>query len=101
MGDKIVPIPEPPGLPILGFTDIDTEFPLGSLMNLADKYGVLSPSLTVTATSGVLADFVNIGSIFRITTAGKSRVIVSSNALVNEVCDETRFAKIVAGALEV
>jgi cytochrome P450/NADPH-cytochrome P450 reductase len=39
MADNIVPIPEPPGLPILGFTDIDMEFPLGSLVNLADKYG--------------------------------------------------------------
>jgi cytochrome P450/NADPH-cytochrome P450 reductase len=41
MANNIVPIPEPPGLPIIGFTDIDTEFPLGSLVNLADKYGEL------------------------------------------------------------
>lgn len=43
----------------------------------------------------------NLGPIYRLTTAGKSRVIVSSNALINEICDETRFAKKVAGALEV
>jgi hypothetical protein len=39
MADKTVPIPEPPGLPILGFVDIDTEFPLRTFTNLADKYG--------------------------------------------------------------
>jgi cytochrome P450/NADPH-cytochrome P450 reductase len=35
-----VPIPSPPGMPVLGNVgDINPEFPLGSLVNLADKYG--------------------------------------------------------------
>jgi cytochrome P450/NADPH-cytochrome P450 reductase len=79
MTENLIPIPEPPGLPIIGFTDIDRELPLRTLTNLAEKYG----------------------EIYKITTAGKVRVIVSSNALVNEICDETRFGKKVAGALQV
>jgi hypothetical protein len=39
MAEQIVPIPEPPGLPFIGFTDIDREFPLGTLVRLADQYG--------------------------------------------------------------
>lgn len=41
MADNTVPIPQPPGLPLLGnINDINPEFPLGSMMNMADKYGV-------------------------------------------------------------
>ena len=32
---------------------------------------------------------------------GQTRVVVSTQALVNEVCDEKRFMKVVAGPLEV
>jgi cytochrome P450 / NADPH-cytochrome P450 reductase len=42
MADATVRIPEPPGLPLLGnIADIDSEFPLGSYMHLADIYGKL------------------------------------------------------------
>ena len=35
-------IPAPPGWPIVGnVTDIDAEFPLGSLVHLADLYGIV------------------------------------------------------------
>jgi hypothetical protein len=41
--EKRVPIPEPPGWPILGnILNIDFELPLRSLCNLADKHGKLS-----------------------------------------------------------
>lgn len=41
MADNTVPIPQPPGLPLLGnINDINPEFPLGSMINMADKYGV-------------------------------------------------------------
>ncbi|KAK5276745.1 hypothetical protein LTR16_010753, partial [Cryomyces antarcticus] len=64
---EIVPIPQPAGWPILGnVSDIDPEFPLGSLMHLADTYG----------------------PIYRLTTVGKNRIVISSVALMNEVCDE-------------
>lgn len=37
---ETVPIPEPGGLPFLGnLNEIDSEFPLGSMMSLADQYG--------------------------------------------------------------
>lgn len=43
MADNTVPIPQPPGLPLLGnINDINPEFPLGSMINMADKYGVCS-----------------------------------------------------------
>lgn len=38
--DQTVPIPEPQGLPLLGnIGAIDNEFPLGSLLSMASKYG--------------------------------------------------------------
>lgn len=40
MADTTVPIPGPPGLPLIGNVgDIDPAFPLGSLKNMADTYG--------------------------------------------------------------
>ncbi|KAI9727399.1 MAG: hypothetical protein M1834_008405 [Cirrosporium novae-zelandiae] len=79
MESTIVPIPSPPALPFLGdLVEKDPEFPLGSLIKLVETYG----------------------PILRSHLPGHSRVIVSSQALVNEVCDESRFTKQVAGALE-
>lgn len=35
-------IPEPSGLPLLGnIKDVDSEFPLGSMVAMADKYGTI------------------------------------------------------------
>lgn len=70
--DGTVPIPEPAGLPILGnLGAIDSEFPLGSILSMADKHG----------------------EIYRMRFPGRTLVIVSTRALVNEVCDEKRFRK--------
>ena len=41
------------------------------------------------------------GPIFRLSLGGNEVNIVSTNALVNECCDETRFAKKPAGVLGV
>lgn len=72
-------IPGPPGLPIVGnIADIDAENPIKSLCTLSAKYG----------------------PIFKFNLAGNERVVVGSQALMNEVCDEERFSKIVAAALE-
>lgn len=52
MAEGIKEIPSPPGLPLLGnINDINPEFPLGSFLNLAEKYGKLvsSPARRVTA----------------------------------------------------
>ncbi|KAJ4405951.1 hypothetical protein N0V82_010211 [Gnomoniopsis sp. IMI 355080] len=79
MAETTVPIPAPPGLPLLGnIKDINPEFPLGSLKNMADTYG----------------------EIYRLNLAGRSVVPVSSYALVNELCDEKRFKKDVRGVLQ-
>ena len=45
-----------------------------------------------------LADYVA-GPIYRLTTAGITRIFIGSHELMNELCDEKRFTKIVAGPL--
>jgi cytochrome P450/NADPH-cytochrome P450 reductase len=76
----IVPIPEPKGLPIIGnIGDIDQDFPLGSMVSLADQFG----------------------EVYRLRFLGNSVVFVSTQALVNETCDEKRFKKTISRALNV
>ncbi|KAJ5469625.1 Bifunctional cytochrome NADPH reductase [Penicillium diatomitis] len=76
---KEVPIPGPRGVPLLGnIYDIEPEVPLNSIDLLADNYG----------------------EIFRLTTLGNSRVVVSSHELVDEVCNEERFGKVVTQGLK-
>lgn len=88
-------IPSPPGWPVVGnVTDIDAEFPLGSLVHLADLYGTFPRFLTISSTK------ILIGPIYRLTTAGISRTFIGSQELMNEICDEKRFTKIVAGPLK-
>ncbi|CAG7932978.1 unnamed protein product [Penicillium olsonii] len=73
-----VPIPGPKGVPFLGnIYDIEAEVPVNSFERLAESYG----------------------PIFRLTTFGRPRVFVSSHELVNEVCDEERFSKMVSAGL--
>ena len=37
---EIIPIPEPPGLPLLGnITNINPDYPLGSMVEMAEKHG--------------------------------------------------------------
>ncbi|KAF2088699.1 cytochrome P450 [Saccharata proteae CBS 121410] len=73
------PIPQPPGYPFVGnIADLDPEFPLGSLVNLANTYG----------------------SIYRLNLGGQDRVIIGTQELLNEVCDEKRFRKCVAAGLK-
>ena len=40
------------------------------------------------------------GSIFKLNLGGKERLFISTHELMNEVCDEKRFAKSVSGPLE-
>lgn len=40
-----------------------------------------------------------LGPIFKLSIAGTERLIVSSYELCNELCDEKRFSKVVAGPL--
>ncbi|ORY02372.1 cytochrome P450 [Clohesyomyces aquaticus] len=72
-------IPGPPGFPILGnIADIDPENPLQSMYNLAGVYG----------------------DIWKFQIAGSPRVVIGSQALMNEISDETRFTKKIAAALK-
>ncbi|KAJ7579303.1 fatty acid hydroxylase [Mycena floridula] len=72
------PIPEPPGLPFLGHANsLDNDTPLLSYVLLAKKYG----------------------EIFALNIAGHHVTSVNSYELVNEVSDEKRFKKPIAGNL--
>ncbi|KAJ8069548.1 hypothetical protein OCU04_003198 [Sclerotinia nivalis] len=72
-------IPGPPGLPFLGNVhDLDPVNPFASIERLAGIYG----------------------PIFKLNIAGDEKLWISSQALLNEVCDEKRFTKIVSGSLE-
>ncbi|KAL6809711.1 cytochrome P450 [Trichoderma sp. SZMC 28015] len=72
-------IPQPRTIPLLGnIPDINLEYPLGSLLHLADKYG----------------------PIYKLSIGGTKLVILSSYEFVNEVCDDSRFKKSIQGDLE-
>ncbi|VBB72550.1 Putative bifunctional cytchrome P450 E-class, group I:NADPH-P450 reductase [Podospora comata] len=73
------PIPQPPERWLTGnLGEINPEFSMGSLWRLADVYG----------------------PIFTLNLVKRKIVVLSSHALINEVCDEKRFEKKVAGAQE-
>lgn len=76
---ETVPVPEPPGLPIIGWnvSAIDPTSPLKSLKSLASQYG----------------------EIYRLHLPPGPLVVCSSHALVDELCDEKRFIKIPDSAL--
>lgn len=72
-------IPRPKGLPLIGnLTEIDPEAPVQSVIRMAEVNGPL----------------------FRLEILGNSLVIVGSQALTNELCDETRFQKALHRPLE-
>ncbi|KAK5230932.1 hypothetical protein LTR99_000757 [Exophiala xenobiotica] len=72
------PIPSPRAWPIIGnVLDLDAEFPMTSLSNLAQRYG----------------------EIFKLTLGGHERVFICQRDLFNELMDEKRFENAVTGAL--
>ncbi|KAH9209775.1 cytochrome P450 [Leptodontidium sp. 2 PMI_412] len=76
---KPTPIPGPSSLPILGNSlDIDPDAALQSLTKLGEKYG----------------------PIFQLTFAGETQFIITSQELMDELCDGSRFVKVVTGSLE-
>ena len=71
-------IPGPRGLPLVGNAfDIDATNPIEGFMEMAGEYG----------------------PIFRLAVPGGTRLIVSGADLVDEICDESRFDKLVGGGL--
>lgn len=73
------PVPQPPLKPIIGnLGELDSKAPIQSMMRLAGIYG----------------------PIFKLTLLGRDVYVVSSQELVNELCDESRFNKRVHGPLQ-
>ena len=72
------PIPHPPGHVFVGnLFDLDASHPIESLTHLAREYG----------------------PIYELELPGGSRVIVSGYELVDELCDESRFDKMIGSSL--
>ncbi|KAJ5857263.1 NADPH-cytochrome p450 reductase FAD-binding alpha-helical domain-3 [Penicillium solitum] len=72
-------IPGPKPLPVVGnLFDLDLDNGLQSIIRIADEFGPL----------------------FQITINGKKQIFATSQALVDELCDETRFHKAVMGGIE-
>ncbi|KAJ7187242.1 fatty acid hydroxylase [Mycena filopes] len=73
-----VPIPQPPSLPFIGnVASMDPEVPLNMFGLFAKKYG----------------------EIYQLDLIGDTMTCLSTYALGNEVCDDTRFRKGIAGPL--
>jgi cytochrome P450/NADPH-cytochrome P450 reductase len=76
---RIERIPRPPGYPVIGnVLDLDPEDPIASLVGLMKKHG----------------------PIIFLKFPKNNEVLVGSQELVHELCDQERFEKKVGGALE-
>ncbi|WP_214366618.1 bifunctional cytochrome P450/NADPH--P450 reductase [Pseudonocardia sp. H11422] len=71
-------LPGPKGLPLVGnLFDIDSDSPIEGFMRMAREYG----------------------PIYKLNVPGGTRVMVSGPDLVDEICDDTRFDKMIGGGL--
>ena len=71
-------VPQPPRLPFLGnIRELDLATPILSLQHLADKYG----------------------ECYRLDLPGSSTVVLNTQELLNEICDQKRFHKEPTGPL--
>ena len=78
MTSPSVPIPQPPPKPVVGnLPDIDSSKGLLGVAEVAERYG----------------------PIVRIQFFNRSLIVISSQQLVNEVCDESRFGKVLGVSL--
>jgi cytochrome P450/NADPH-cytochrome P450 reductase len=74
-----VPIPHPPESWLVGnLREIDPAFGVSSFWRLAEIYG----------------------PIYSLSLPGRKVVVLSNFELVNEVCDDARFEKLITGGLE-
>lgn len=96
--EMTTPIPQPPGVPLLGnIFDVDPNNTWNSLKKLADKYGAWEIGATLAFVAGILT--VTPGPIFKIKALGHEIVFIASAALLEEICDESRFRKCVTGPI--
>jgi len=78
-GTHIDPIPQPPAYPVIGnLLDVSGDTPVYDFQRLTRQYG----------------------EIYQLKLGGRAPIFVNSVALTDELCDESRFSKKVAGALE-
>ena len=78
MTSPSVPIPQPPTKPVVGnLADIDSSKGILGIVEVAERYG----------------------PIVRIQFFNRSVIAISSQELVNEVCDESRFGKVLGVSL--
>jgi cytochrome P450/NADPH-cytochrome P450 reductase len=78
MTAKKLPIPQPPKIPIIGnLRQVDFDAPVQSFIRLAQRYGEL----------------------YRLSFFGTDLLLASTHELVQELCDESRFRKVVPPAL--
>jgi cytochrome P450/NADPH-cytochrome P450 reductase len=72
-------IPQPPMAWITGnLRELNPDFPSSSIWRLADIYG----------------------PIYKLVVFNREVVVISSQELINEVCDDDRFEKTISGSLE-
>ena len=99
--DTTVPIPQPDGLPIVGnIANVDKDFPLGSMVSLSDQFGGFPAHKAEYRPRRPYTDH-SPGEIYRMRFLGRTVVFVSTQALINETCDEKRFRKSVNKTLMV
>jgi cytochrome P450/NADPH-cytochrome P450 reductase len=99
----VVPIPSPPGYPLIGnLTELTGNF-TKDMKRLADTYGTsFSLKLYVTRQANEHALTNYSGEIWRLNLGGgRTNVYVASQKLVNEVCDEKRFRKTLSSVISV
>lgn len=93
------PIPGPAPLPIFGNAhNLDLVNSFTTFGNLTDTYGASYLSILFILERGVLTRL-NEGPIFKLTLGGEEKIFITTHALMDEVCNEKRFSKLVAGSL--
>jgi cytochrome P450/NADPH-cytochrome P450 reductase len=91
-------IPEPPGLPFLGnLRTVDPTSPSASLLALGEQYGMY----TGKGRGIDRIQLTSLGEIFRLRFPGRSSIVIGSQALIDEACDEKRFEKCIGAGLQV
>lgn len=97
-------------LPVVGnIFDLDLKEPYTSALEIAKKYGKLNTASPLKyqaylfslklATSRFDTKTLRLGDIFQMTYVGKREINVCTHAFAHEVCDETRFHKLVASGV--